>query len=132
MLDARPREFHLIETMRHEAGRGLRVARRPPGPGGGVGRAYFGFRFDAAAVRAALAARLAGAGDARVRLRCYRDGALGVDVEGLPAPAAGPVRLAIDPEPIDSTQCWPHHKTSLREPYTSRLARHRAPTTWSW
>lgn len=122
VLEERPREFHLLETMRHEAGalRSLdahlaRVA---------ASADYFGFRFDAAAVRGALAARLAGAGDARVRLRCYRDGTVGVDVEDLPPPPAGPVRLAIDPEPIDSTACWPHHKTSLREPYTSRLARH--------
>jgi para-aminobenzoate synthetase / 4-amino-4-deoxychorismate lyase len=121
VLDVHPQEFHLIETMRHDCGRGLhsldshlaRVAESA---------AYFGFRFDADAVRAALAARLAEAGDARVRLRCFRDGTLDIDVEELPAP--GPVRLAIDPTPIDSTQCWPYHKTSLREPYTSRLARH--------
>jgi para-aminobenzoate synthetase/4-amino-4-deoxychorismate lyase len=121
VLEAHPREFHLIETMRHEAGlRSLdahlaRIA---------ASATYFGFRFDAAAVRSALATRLDGAGDARVRLRCYRDGTLGIDVQELPGPPAGPVRLAIDPAPIDSTQCWPHHKTSLREPFTSRLARH--------
>jgi para-aminobenzoate synthetase / 4-amino-4-deoxychorismate lyase len=122
VLDIRPRDFHLIETMRHEAGqlRSLdahlaRVA---------ASADYFGFRFDAGTVRTTLATRLDGAGDARVRLRCYRDGTLGVDVEELPRPAAGPVRLSIDPEPIDSTACWPHHKTSLREPYSARLARH--------
>jgi para-aminobenzoate synthetase/4-amino-4-deoxychorismate lyase len=124
VLDTRPREFHLMETMRHESGhlRSLdaHLARV------GTSAAYFGFRFDIDAVRAALAARLAGAGDARVRLRCYRDGTIGVDVEELPRPATGPVRLAIDPEPIDSTACWPHHKTSLREPYSTRLARHRS------
>jgi para-aminobenzoate synthetase/4-amino-4-deoxychorismate lyase len=124
VLDARPQEFHLIETMRHESG-GLRsldahLARMT------ASATYFGFRFDAAAVRTALATRLAGVGDARVRLRCYRDGAVGIDVEDLPAPPAGPVLLAIDPAPIDSTKCWPHHKTSLRDPYTSRLARHRS------
>ncbi|GAA5138233.1 aminodeoxychorismate synthase component I [Pseudonocardia adelaidensis] len=124
VLDAHPREFHLIETMRQETGhlRSLdahlaRVA---------ASASYFGFRFDASAARAALDARLAGVGDARVRLRCYRDGAVGVDVEELPPAPAGPVRLVIDPEPIDSTTCWPHHKTSLREPYSSRLARHPA------
>jgi para-aminobenzoate synthetase / 4-amino-4-deoxychorismate lyase len=124
VLDTRPREFHLVETMRHESGqlRSLdahlsRVA---------ASAAYFGFPFDDAAVRATLDARLAGAGDARVRLRCYRDGTVGVDVEELPRPAAGPVRLVIDAEPIESGSCWPHHKTSLREPYSSRLARHPA------
>jgi len=122
VLDARPREFHLIETMRQESGQlrslDAHLARVT------ASAAYFGFRFDPTAVRAALAARLDGAGDARVRLRCYRDGTAGVDVEDLPAPATSPVRLAIDPEPIDSTACWPHHKTSRREPYSSRLARH--------
>jgi para-aminobenzoate synthetase / 4-amino-4-deoxychorismate lyase len=124
VLGAHPREFHLMETMRYEAGhlRSLdghlaRVA---------ASAAYFGFRFDPAAVRTALDARLAGAGDARVRLRCYRDGTVGVDVEDLPRPTTGAVRLAIDPTPVDTTACWPHHKTSLREPYTTRLARHPA------
>jgi para-aminobenzoate synthetase / 4-amino-4-deoxychorismate lyase len=122
VLDTRPREFHLLETMRHEAGRlhslDAHLARVA------TSAAYFGFRFDPAAVRTALDARLGGAGDARVRLRCYRDGTVGVEVEALPPPAKGPVRMAIDPAPIDSTACWPLHKTSLREPYTSRLARH--------
>jgi para-aminobenzoate synthetase / 4-amino-4-deoxychorismate lyase len=122
VLDAHPREFHLLETMRLETGRlrslDAHLARVA------TSAAYFGFRFDPTAVRTALDAQLAGAGDARVRLRCYRDGTVGVDVEELPRPAAGPVRLAIDPAPVDSTACWPHHKTSLREPYTSRLARH--------
>jgi para-aminobenzoate synthetase/4-amino-4-deoxychorismate lyase len=122
VLATRPREFHLLETMRLEDGhlRSLdahlaRVA---------ASATYFGFGFDVAAVRATLDARLAGVRDARVRLRCYRDGTAGVDVEALPPPATSPVRLAVDPEPIDSAACWPHHKTSLREPYSSRLARH--------
>ncbi|MEU7813405.1 aminodeoxychorismate synthase component I [Pseudonocardia sp. NPDC049154] len=123
VLDVRPEDFHLIETMRHEAGTGLQslaahLARIADSAG------YFGFRFDAPAVRSALAARLAGCGDARVRLRCYRDGTSGIDVEDLPPPASGPVRLVLDPEPVDSTQCWPHHKTSRRAPYSARLARH--------
>jgi para-aminobenzoate synthetase/4-amino-4-deoxychorismate lyase len=122
VLDTRPSGFHLLETMRHEAGRlrslDAHLARVT------ASATYFGFRFEPAAVRAALDERLAGAGDARVRLRCYRDGSVGVDVEALPPPDVDRVRLAIDPEPIDSTACWPHHKTSLRGPYSSRLARH--------
>jgi para-aminobenzoate synthetase/4-amino-4-deoxychorismate lyase len=123
VLDAHPQEFHLIETMHHERGRGPRsldahLTRAA------TSAAYFGFRFDGGAVRDALGERLADAGDARVRLRCYRDGTLGIDVEELPHPGPGPVHLALDPTPVDSTRCWPHHKTSLREPYTSRLARH--------
>ncbi|MCE3555004.1 aminodeoxychorismate synthase component I [Pseudonocardia sp. RS11V-5] len=122
VLDARPEDFHLIETMRHEAGRlrslDAHLARVRDSA------TYFGFRFDEAAVRGELIARLTGCADARVRLRCYRDGTVGVDVEDLPAPGVGPVRLVVDPEPVDATQCWPHHKTSRREPYSVRLARH--------
>jgi para-aminobenzoate synthetase/4-amino-4-deoxychorismate lyase len=90
----------------------------------GASAEYFGFRFDRAAVRAALDARLAGAGDARVRLLCLRDGEVKVQVHAPPPPAEGPVRLAVDEEPIDSRECWPHHKTSRRLPYTIRRERH--------
>jgi para-aminobenzoate synthetase/4-amino-4-deoxychorismate lyase len=123
VLDARPEEFHLVETMRHEAGRGLRsLDAHLTRAGRSAG--YFGFRFDPPAVRAALDAHLAGAGDARVRLRCYRDGGVGVDVEDLPAPDGLPVRLVVDEAPLDTAECWPHHKTSRRLPYTARLRRH--------
>ncbi len=123
VLHARPRDFALIETMRHEAGRGVRsadahIARAAASAG------YFGFRFDPAAVRDALDRRLAGAGDARVRLLCHRDGRTTVEVAAVPTPADGPVRLAVDPEPVDSRTCWPYHKTTLRSPYDDRLARH--------
>jgi para-aminobenzoate synthetase/4-amino-4-deoxychorismate lyase len=123
VLDARPEDFHLIETMRHDAGRGVvsldghldRMA---------ASAAYFGFPFDAAAARGLLADRLAHPGDARVRLLCLRSGELVVEVGPLPEPADGPLVLVVDDEPIDSRECWPHHKTSRRDPYTSRRARH--------
>ncbi|MFC5949004.1 aminodeoxychorismate synthase component I [Pseudonocardia lutea] len=123
VLAARHEEFELIETMRHRPGEGVRnldahLARLADSAG------YFGFRFDEAAARGLLAARLTGAGPARVRLRCSRDGTLAVDLEPLPDPGTGPVRLAVDTEPIDSTSCWPHHKTSRRAPYLDRLRRH--------
>ncbi|MEX2969610.1 aminodeoxychorismate synthase component I [Streptomyces sp. C184] len=123
VLDARPEEFHLIETLRHRAGSGPRSFDRHLARAADSA-AYFGFAFDAAAVREAVAARLAGEGDARVRLRLFREGGVVVDVADLPAADRHPVRLALDAEPVDSTQCWPHHKTSRRQPYTARLARH--------
>ncbi|MBL1098372.1 aminodeoxychorismate synthase component I [Streptomyces coffeae] len=123
VLDARPEEFHLIETFRHRAGSGPRSFDRHLARAADSA-AYFGFAFDAAAVREAVAERLAGEGDARVRLMLFRDGGAVVDVADLPAADRHPVRLAIDSEPVDSTRCWPHHKTSRRQPYTSRLARH--------
>jgi para-aminobenzoate synthetase/4-amino-4-deoxychorismate lyase len=123
VLSVRPEDFHLIETMRHEAGRGV-VSLNAHLDRVGASAEYFGFRFDRAAVRAALDARLAGAGDARVRLLCLRDGEVKVQVHAPPPPAEGPVRLAVDEEPIDSRECWPHHKTSRRLPYTIRRERH--------
>ncbi|MDQ4119614.1 MAG: aminotransferase class IV, partial [Actinomycetota bacterium] len=123
VLHARPREFHLIETMRHEEGRGVRsldahLARVASSA------AYFGFRFDGHAVREAVRSVVDDAGDARVRLLCRRDGTVEVELAAPPAPPDGPVRLAVDPQPVDSRTCWPYHKTSLRSPYDDRLARH--------
>ncbi|MYU09711.1 aminodeoxychorismate synthase component I [Streptomyces sp. SID8361] len=123
VLDVRPQEFHLIEVMRHHAAIGLRsfdahVARAADSA------AYFGFRFDEAALRAKLTERLAGAGDAGILLSLFRDGSVRIDIEDLPPSRPGPARVALDLEPVDSTQCWLHHKTSRRRPFTTRLARH--------
>ncbi|WP_224391533.1 chorismate-binding protein [Pseudonocardia sp. ICBG1293] len=123
VLDARHLDFHLVETMHHDPARGLRNL------DGHLGRMadsadYFDIPFDAAAARARLRAAVHGVGDARVRLRCHRDGALGVDVGAAPAPLGRPVRLAVAPEPLDTQSCWSRHTTSRRTPYDERLARH--------
>jgi len=113
-------EFCLLETMAAVEGGGVRNQDRH------LDRladsaAYFGFPFD----RAAALARLAAVdGKAKVRLLLHRTGALDVDVAPLPAPAPGPVRLVIDPEPVDSAQVWLHHKTTRRRVYTERAGRH--------
>ena len=84
-----------------------------------------GLPLDAAAARALLADRLAGAPPARVRLRLARDGALAVDVGPLPSAPAGPVRLGLDDEPVDNADLLLFHKTGRREPYDRRRG---APT----
>ncbi len=85
---------------------------------------YFGFAFDRRAVDAALDEVVAAEADARVRLTLTRCGAVTVDTGALPQPAQRPVTVAVDTEPIDSTQPWPFHKTTRREPYLRRAARH--------
>jgi len=123
VLHRRHREFELIETLRYEPELGLwnrdRHLRRLSDSA-----QYFGFR-DAGLVAAVneLHARLAESGPLRVRLRLARTGALATDLLPLPE-SAGPVRLAIDEEPVDSSSLWLYHKTSLREPYVGRQLRH--------
>ncbi|WP_448609211.1 aminodeoxychorismate synthase component I [Geodermatophilus sp. URMC 60] len=122
VLAARPREFELLETMRHDPPRGLRnrdrhLQRLADSAG------HLGFRFDLPTARRTLAARLAGEPAARVRVRLRRDGTLAVDVEALPAPPAGPVLLALDDDPVDPDETWLYHKTSMRERYDRRRER---------
>ena len=122
VLTARPSDFHLIETLRHEAGRGplrldLHLRRMADSA------EYFGFPFRVDEARAAVSDVVRGrTEDARIRLTAHRNGTLHA-VLG-PAPVSAPVRLALDLEPVDAREPWPHHKTSRREPYDRRLARH--------
>jgi para-aminobenzoate synthetase / 4-amino-4-deoxychorismate lyase len=122
VLAARPREFELLETMRHDPQRGLRNRDRHL-QRLAASAEHLGFRFDPRAARRLLDARLAAEFSARVRLRLRRDGTVAVDVEGLAAPSAGPVLLAVDDDPVDPHDAWLYHKTSMREPYDRRRSR---------
>ncbi|MGY1642725.1 aminodeoxychorismate synthase component I [Geodermatophilus sp. SYSU D00703] len=122
VLAARPREFELLETMRHDPRRGLRNRDRHL-QRMAASAEHLGFRFDPSTARRVLDERLAGGPAARVRLRLRRDGTLAVDVAALPPTSAGPVLLAVDDEPVDPRETWLHHKTSLREPYDRRRER---------
>jgi para-aminobenzoate synthetase / 4-amino-4-deoxychorismate lyase len=122
VLAARPREFDLLETMRHDPQHGLRNRDRHLRRLAESAE-HLGFRVDLPAVVAALDARLDGCPAARVRLRLSRDGALTVDVGPLPASSPGPVRLAVDDDPVDPDDRLLHHKTTLREPYDRRRDR---------
>ncbi len=126
VLTTRPVEFHLIETLRYEPGTGplrleLHLERMA------ASAAYFGFAFRSDDVRVALAEALHGrTAPGRIRLTAHRDGAVAATVAPAPATSSTPVRLALDTEPIDARECWPHHKTSRRAAYDQRLARHDA------
>jgi para-aminobenzoate synthetase / 4-amino-4-deoxychorismate lyase len=87
--------------------------------------AYLGFRFDPASATATLEKATADASEAevRVRLRLERDGTLTTEVAPLPAAARGPVRVALDEEPVDPGDAWLFHKTTRRAPYDRRRER---------
>jgi para-aminobenzoate synthetase / 4-amino-4-deoxychorismate lyase len=122
VLAARPREFELLETMRHDPQRGLRNRDRHLRRLA-TSAEHLGFRFDLSTARRELDARLAEEPAARVRIRLRRNGALGVDVEALLPPLTGPVLLALDDDPVDPQETWLYHKTSMREPYDRRRER---------
>ncbi|MFQ1002737.1 aminodeoxychorismate synthase component I [Modestobacter sp. SSW1-42] len=87
--------------------------------------AYFGSALDARVVRAAVGSAVAGrTTPTRVRVTVDRAGAVRVTVTDAPAAPAGPVRLAVDDDPVDPGDVWLHHKTTRREVYDRRAARH--------
>lgn len=114
-----PADFHLLETMLWEPEGGWflldgHLARMA------ASAAYFGYRFDADAVRAALA-DVASPHPLRVRLTMDRAG--GVRIESAPLqPSAEPVRVAVAAEAVDSHDPLLYHKTTRRDAYTHRAA----------
>jgi len=125
VFDARrSSSFQLLETMAYEPVGGLRhLAAHLDRLSASAD--YFGFRFDRRRVTAALDDALGDVAVARrVRLALSRDGTVAVEVAEPPPAPAGPVRLAIDSEPVDTTGPWPFHKTTHRGPYERRAARH--------
>ena len=116
-------EFGLVETLALVPGTGLRnrdrhLARLADSA------AYFGFTFDRAAIEDRLSAAVDSAAPARVRMVLHRNGACDVTLGELPEGTGGPVRLVVDPEPVDSSQRWLRHKTTRRSVYSSRAERH--------
>jgi len=86
--------------------------------------ACFGFPFNEPMARSRLAREVPSNAGARVRLSLGRTGRLDVAVGPAPVRSDRPVRLALDPEPVDSSQRWLFHKTTRRDVYTYRAARH--------
>lgn len=116
-------DFALFETMRQWPELGLRNLDRH------LRRLrdsahYFGFPFSEPAARAMLDREVPGSVGARVRLTLRRTGDLEVTVGAPPSRSHRPVRLALDTEPVDSSQCWLFHKTTRRDLYTCRASRH--------
>ena len=121
VLTARRPRFELLETLRHEPASGFRhlpehLARLE------ASARYFGFAFvrsDAEAILEKALAELGGA-EGVVRLLLARDGSVRIDLSEPPPSAPGPVRVAIHPQPVDPSDVWLFHKTTLRGPYKRR------------
>ncbi|MGZ4137844.1 MAG: aminodeoxychorismate synthase component I [Actinomycetota bacterium] len=124
VLTARRPPFQLLETMRRDPGEPIRRVEHH------VERlrdsaAYFGFAFDEPEIRRALNA--AGAGidrPVRIRLLLARGGKVDMSVTSLDRGAPEPVRLALDDHPVDPSDVFLFHKTTMRRRYDEARARH--------
>jgi len=121
VLTARRPSFELFETLRHEPASGFRHVREHLARLEASAR-YFGFVFVRTDVEAALAKAVAelGGAEGRVRLELARGGSIRTDVSEQRPSAQGPVRVALHPDPVDPSDVWLYHKTTLRSPYERR------------
>ena len=116
--------FELLETMAYLPDAGLRnepahLARMS------ASAEYFGFRLELPAVRSTLHHAVAGVRQpTRVRLAAGPAGAVAVELRPLPDASTQPIRLVADGEPVCSSSVWLRHKTTRREAYDERQARH--------
>ncbi|TYP89213.1 aminodeoxychorismate synthase component I [Blastococcus xanthinilyticus] len=117
-------EHRLLETVALLPGQGLRnldrhLARLADSAG------WAGYRVEPAEVLAAVRDAVAGRpGPARVRILLARDGQVEVELSALPPVPAGPVRLALDDDPVDAGDPWLQHKSTRRDVYLNRALRH--------
>ncbi|HUZ19308.1 MAG TPA: aminodeoxychorismate synthase component I [Acidimicrobiales bacterium] len=117
-------EFLLLETMAFVPGSGVRNRDRHLARIAASAR-YFGFAVDEAGLAETLERETSLlSGPRRVRLTLRRSGESAVEVMPMPAAQTGPVHLAIDREPVRSSQPWLFHKTTRRAHYRDRAARH--------
>jgi len=123
VLSTRRPGFDLLETLCWDGVRYRELDRHLERMAGSA--QYFRFGFDREMVTSALeaAGRKAGATPSRVRLTVTETGEPSVVVKSLSL-SADVVRLAVDDDPVDSTDPMLFHKTDARDRYDSRRARH--------
>ncbi|MDJ0665473.1 MAG: aminodeoxychorismate synthase component I [Acidimicrobiia bacterium] len=90
----------------------------------GASADYFGIPFDRLRLRDRLEAAVEGGDDLRVRLTLDRRGRASVTVALPPRADTGSVAVAVDHEPVDVRSPFLFHKTTRREVYEERSARH--------
>lgn len=80
---------------------------------------YFGYKYEEASVRSAIAGAVAGAtGRQRVRFLVGKDGGVRVEMWPIADPAPrGPLRVALAAAPVDSNDVFLYHKTTNRGVY---------------
>jgi para-aminobenzoate synthetase/4-amino-4-deoxychorismate lyase len=115
--------FALFETLRYVPGEGFGHQQEHIERLSSSAR-YFGFACDRDEVLSALDGAVAGVTESlRVRLTLARDGALDTEVQPVPPADDGPLRLALDDEPIDPSDVWLFHKTTNRASYDRRRSK---------
>jgi para-aminobenzoate synthetase/4-amino-4-deoxychorismate lyase len=125
ILNFVPEDFQLLETMAFQPGAGIRncgyhMERLT------ASAEYFGFQLNLDQVSSELCDALRGVRRAsRVRLLVDRRGVVTVEIAPMPLPALGKIRLAVDLDPVRTSDIWLYHKTTRRTGYQTRAARHR-------
>jgi para-aminobenzoate synthetase/4-amino-4-deoxychorismate lyase len=116
-------DFELLETLLHEPGGGWFLLDGHLARMASSAR-RFGFPWDEARVRAALADAVPAPADGplRVRLLLPRGGEPRVETTPLAPGPAAPARVAFSARPVDSRDPFLFHKTTRREVYTTRAA----------
>ncbi|MDE2799514.1 MAG: aminodeoxychorismate synthase component I [Gemmatimonadota bacterium] len=122
LADQQP-AFDLFETLRYDGKNGFFLLNRHIGRIESSAR-YFGFAFDRSSVLSALKNAVSNLGKSphRVRLVLSRNGCVQVETAPLKKTSQNRALSAcISPLPVDSRDPLLFHKTTRREPYTSRL-----------
>ncbi|MHB1713031.1 MAG: aminodeoxychorismate synthase component I, partial [Acidimicrobiales bacterium] len=117
-------EFALVETMGFRPGEGVRNLERHLARMADSA-SHFGFLFELGRIRRTLRAALRNVRvPCRVRLEVDRSGSASVQLGPLPPSSPRPVLLAVDLDPVDSTDVLLFHKTTRRSIYEARASRH--------